>query len=248
MDFETFKRLQLSLVENLRECRDAQLELTSFIENHIREAQAGIGVEIENGHLNVSNDIEPKLNRLFKDFFSKARIALYHLLCQKMHPESVTYFLLGYALSFVQAKTGAEFEKGAVKFLPQIPGEKARALVDLLRGERATWGLMLIGIRDRITPDIDCPRLRMNYRIESGETSPLFPTVDRQELRQYLNLFWENLYQAVEEIVLLCIAIRMPDWLVPCRIPGDKIDPKTRFRWCFVLDHNRTGNSSRAHQ
>ena len=44
MDFETLKRLQLSLVENLRECRDAQLELASFIENHIREAQAGIGV------------------------------------------------------------------------------------------------------------------------------------------------------------------------------------------------------------
>ena len=88
----------------------------------------------------------------------------------------------------------------------------------------------------------------MNYRIESGEASPLFPTVDRQELRQYLNLFWENLYQAVEEIVLLSIAIRMPDWLVPCRIPDDKIDPKTRFRWCSVLDHNRTGNSSRAHQ
>lgn len=80
----------------------------------------------------------------------------------------------------------------------------------------------------------------MTYRIAEGKVCAFFPTVSRQELRQYLNLFWENLYQAVEETVLLCIAIRMPENIVPCRIPDEQVDPKLPFRWCFALSPGRS--------
>jgi hypothetical protein len=60
-----------------------------------------------------------------------------------------------------------------------------------------------------------------------------FPTLNGQELRQCLGLIWGNLYQAIEETVVLCIAIRLPDHIAPCRIPDDSVDPKLPFRWCF---------------
>jgi hypothetical protein len=233
----------MSLVESLRECRDAQLELVALIDGHTKEVEAGVGVSVANGHIQVLNDIEPKLNRLFKDFFSKARTALYRLLGQRNAPKSVSYFLLGRSISFVQAKDDTKFEEGAARFLRDVSGDKAQDLIDMLRGDRAGWSSTLIGTRDRIIHDIDCPQLKVNYGVAAGRVRAIFPTVSGQEIGQYLNLCWENLYQAVEETVLLCIAIRMPDYIVPCRIPDDKIDPKLPFRWCFAIRPGRTDNS-----
>jgi hypothetical protein len=239
-DLEHFKRLQLSLVESLRECRDVQLELATLIDSHTKEVECGVGgVDFVNGHIHVSNDIEPKLNRLFKDFFSKARTALYHLVGQKDAPESVTHFLLDRrSISFVQVKDDATFDKYAAKFLQDVPGEKAQGLINMLRGERAAWPSTLIRTRDRINHDIECPQLRMTYGVVGGKLRAGFPTVSGHELRQYLTLFWENLYQVVEETVLVCIAIRMPDNFVPCRIPDDEVDPKLPLRWRFVFRPN----------
>jgi hypothetical protein len=245
-DLEHFKRLQMSLVESLRECRDVQLELATLIDGHTKEVESGSGAVsmLSSGHIHVSNDIEPKLNRLFKDFFSKARTALYHLVGQKDTPESVTYFLLDQrSISFVQVKEDAMFEKCAAKFLQDVPGEKAQGLMNMVRGDRATWLSTLIRTRDRINHDIECPQLRMTYGVVGGELRAGFPTVSGQELRQYLTLFWENLYQAVEETVLVCIAMRMPDNFVPCRIPDDRVDPKLPFRWCFAFRPNPADNS-----
>jgi len=121
LDSERFKRLQMSLVEILRECRDVQLELAALIDGHAKEVESGVGVEVVNGYIQVLNDIEPKLNRLFKDFFSKARTALYHLLGQGRASDSVTCFLLARSVSFVQAKDDSKFEEGAARFLRDIP-------------------------------------------------------------------------------------------------------------------------------
>ena len=145
-DLERFKQFQLLLVESLRECRDVQLELAAFIDCHIKEVASGVGVDVVNGHIQVLNDVEPKLNRLFKDFFSKARTALYRLLGQRDATKSVTHFLLGRSISFAQVKDDAMFERSAASFLRDMPGEKARSLVDLLRGDRAAWSLKLIGL------------------------------------------------------------------------------------------------------
>jgi len=238
-----FKRLQISLVECLRECRDTQLELIALINTHIAEVENGVGVEVCNGHIHLLNDVEPRLNRLFKDFFSKARTSLYHLSGQVKNPKSVTHFLLGQSISFVQAKDDAKFEEGAKKFLRDVPGEKALGLMNMLREDRANWCSTLIGTRDRIVHDVDCPQLKINYRVEEERVRAFFPTVNGCELRQFANTCWENLYQSVEETVLLCIAIRMPDYIIPCRIPDDRIDPNLRFRWAFAIRPDRSQRS-----
>lgn len=235
-ELDEFKQLQMSLAESLRECRDIQLEITALIDKHLEEVASGMGVYAENGNIRVEDDIEPKLNRLFNDFFSKARTVLYHLFGQQKAPQSVTHFLLGRSISFAQQKEDASFERSAAKFLADVPGEKAQTLMDSLRGDRAAWMLKLIGTRDRMIHDITCPQLKMRYHLGvGGKVLPLFPTVDHEDLRRYLNLFWENLFQAVEQTVILCITIRLPDYLAPCRIAEDKIDPSLRFPWRLAL-------------
>lgn len=235
-EFDHFKQLQMRLVEVLRECRDVQLELNLLVESHARDLELGTGgVAVESGHLRVLNDIEPRLNRLFKDFFIKSRTALYHLFGQKNKPESVTKFLLGHNMSFVQVSDDSTFERYAATFLEAHQSQKAGALIEMLRGDRASWLRTLIGTRDRMIHDVDCPTLKMNYGVVNGKVVAGFPTVSRCELRSYLQLFWENLYQAIEETIVLCLAIRMPENIVPMRIPIERVNPKLPIHWTFGL-------------
>jgi hypothetical protein len=237
-DLGRFKQMQLSLVDSLRECRGAQLELNELIETHRKEVEAGTAVEITNGNIHIHIDIEPKLNRLFKDFVSKARTALYRLYGQKSAPASVTHILLKRSISFAQVKDDALFDTEAAKFLQSMPGENSEALINLLRTDRASWISVLIAMRDRMIHDIDCPQLKMNYGIVDGKIQAGFPTVSGNELCPYLNVLWENLYQAIEETVVLCIAIRMGNHFVPYRIPDASIDPNLPFRWQLAFRTN----------
>lgn len=119
-DWEQFKTLQGRLVAILRECRDVQVQLGQFIDAHSRDVEDGAVVAVLDGQLHVYNDAEPTLNRLFKDFFIKARTALYFLYGQKRsaREESVTHFLLDkQSISFVHAKSDERFEEYATKFL-----------------------------------------------------------------------------------------------------------------------------------
>jgi hypothetical protein len=233
---EQFKTRLMSMVEILRECRDAQLDLGRLIETHTKELEAGDAARITDGRIELLKDIEPRLNRYFKDFFSKARVVLYHLYGQRDKPESVTFRLLGRSVNFVQIENEATFEKCVAEFLQADPSDKARALMDMLRGERQTWSAVLIGTRNRIDHDIDCPKLQMNYEIIAGKVRAGFPTVSKQELRAYVDQFWCNLYQAVEETVALCLTMRMPDNIVLRRIPDLLKNPQLLFRWTLTSD------------
>ena len=234
-EYEQFKQRLMVLVDVLRECRDAQLELGQLIQTHIEEVNSGIAARITSDRIELLKDIEPRLNRYFKDFFLKARIVLHHLYGQKDAPESITYQLLGRSISFVQIQKDTEFETYVALFLTAVPTEKARALMDMLRGERASWSAVLIGTRNRIDHDIECPQLKMNYGIVGGKIAAGFPTVSRQELRGYLDQLWTNLYQAVEDTVALCLTMRMPDNIVLNRIPETLVNKQLPFRWGLAI-------------
>ena len=109
----------------------------------------------------------------------------------------------------------------------------------MLRDDRASWSSVLIKLRNKMIHKIESPRLTMNYVLVGGKARAVFPTVNHQDLRQYLDLFWENLYQAVEETVVLCIAIRLPDRIVPCRISDDSVNPDAAVPLVFPdADYN----------
>ena len=93
----------------------------------------------------------------------------------------------------------------------------------------------LIGTRDRIIRDTTCPRLEIRYVLSEGKLVPAFPKVSHVELRSYIDLIWQNLIDAVEEEVLLCLTMRMSEMIVPIRIPDDQIDPNLPFRWRLAM-------------
>lgn len=231
---EQFKTRLMSMVDILRECRDAQLDLGRLIETHIEELESGVAAQICDGRIELLKDIGPTLNRYFKDFFTKARTVLYHLYGQKDKLDSVTYRLLGSSINFVQAKKDSTFEQSVRDFLQAHPSAKAKALMDMLRGERQTWSAVLIGTRDRMIHDIDCPNLEVNYAIVDGKVRAGFPTVNKQELRACVEALWCNLYQAVEDTVALCLTMRMPDNVVLSRIPESLVSPQMPFRWTLA--------------
>jgi hypothetical protein len=212
--------------------------LGRLIETHTKELETGDAARITNGQIELLKDIEPRLNRYFKDFFSKARVVLYHLYGQRDKPESVTFRLLGRSVNFVQVEKDATFDKCVAEFLQADPSDKAKALMDMLRGERQTWSAVLIGTRNRIDHDIDCPKLKMNYEIIAGKVRAGFPTVSKQELRAYVDQVWCNLYPAVEDTVALCLTMRMPNNIVLSRIPDSLVNPQLPFRWTLASIKN----------
>ncbi|MGA9669782.1 MAG: hypothetical protein WBQ94_11260 [Terracidiphilus sp.] len=113
---EQSKTRLMSMVDILRECRDAQLDLGRLIEAHTQELEAGNAARMTNGRIELLEDIEPRLNRYFKDFFSKARVVLYHLYGQRDKAESVTFRVLGRSVNFVQVENDTTFEKCVAEF------------------------------------------------------------------------------------------------------------------------------------
>jgi hypothetical protein len=233
------------LFEKMRECNDARRELDEFINRHVRDVKEGRCIGITNGQISVLEDIEPKLNRLFKEFFVTARTVLYHLFGQKDTrpqknrpkkplPKSVTEILLGHDLSFVQIRKDETFEEEVEAFLKKVPGEASRALIDMLRSDRKAWSTALIEIRDIIIHDVTCPRLKMNYAVIEGILTALFPTVQKTELRECVRLFWENLVGAVEETVVACLALKLPPNLMIFRLSEEARDPHLPMRWQFA--------------
>jgi len=65
---KAFREVHEPLFNAMRECYDAQIEFNKFIEKHLQDVAAGRCVKITNGNLSVLEDVEPALNRLFKDF------------------------------------------------------------------------------------------------------------------------------------------------------------------------------------
>ncbi|MFI5090873.1 MAG: hypothetical protein ACHP7P_12515 [Terriglobales bacterium] len=237
-----FREVHAPLFDSMRECYDAQLELNRFIEKHLQDVAAGRCVEVTNGHLTLLEDIEPKLNRLFKDFFVKARTVLYHLFGQELRKKShrkprksVTEVLLGHDLSFVQLGDDAKFDEKAQEFLQKVPGEAAKGLIDMLRGDRKAWSSGLIDIRDTIIHDVTCPQLKMRYVAIEGVPRVAFPTVQKTELREFVRLFWDNLCGAVEETIVSCFNIKLSPLFVMYRLAEGARDPQCPMRYQVAM-------------
>jgi hypothetical protein len=208
---EEFCHVHGLLFDGMRECHDVQLELHQFIEKHLEDVAAGRCIHVTNGNLMLLEDIEPKLNRVFKDFFVKGRTVLYQLFGQKPYKgqiqRSVTEVLLGHDLGFIQVEDDAKFEKRAQEFLQKIPGEAAKGLIAMLRGDRQTWCSGLIAIRNIVIHNLACPKLKMTYVLVDGKPRDAFPTVHKINLQKFIHLFWNNLCDSVEET---------DHWLLEC--------------------------------
>ena len=230
------------LFECMRQCNDARHELWRLMEQHVKDISEGRAVVVGNlGVISVLEDFEPTLNRAVNSFFVSSRTALYHLFGQReaapwgSHARTVTEILTGENLSFVHAKKDTTFEAEAKKFLDSHPGRTSARLIDILRSDRTSWTLGLQEIRDKIIHDTTYEPLRMLYQARGQKVAVGFPRLNGVELLEFVERFWNNLVDATEEIVLACIAIRLPAFMAIIPIPEDRRDQKLPYRWQAVM-------------
>lgn len=230
------------LFECMRQCNDARHELRRLMEEHLKDISEGRAVVVGNhGVISVLQDFEPTLNRAINSFFVSSRTALYHLFGQRndpskgSHARTVTEILTGENLSFVHAKKDATFEKKAKEYLDRHPGRASAHLIGILRSDRTNWTLGLIEIRDKIIHDTTHEPLKMLCQARGQKVAVGVPRLNGVELLEFVEMFWNNLVDAVEEIVLASIATRLPVYIAIVPIPEDRRDQKLPYRWQAVI-------------
>lgn len=242
-----FESAHMRLFEVLRQCNDARRELIQLVRQHMEDVSAGRSVAVAgSGHIKIDEDIEPRLNRIVNSFFVAARTVLYHLFGQKEspskgpHTKSVTEVLTKYNLRFAQIHDDGKFEQAAAKYLAFDTSRMAAHLVDVIRGDRKSWSLGLQDIRDKIIHDTDYQGLKMIYKANSNRVAIGFPRLNGVEMIEFVELFWKNLVDAVEEITLASLATRMSSAIAIVPIPEEEWDPELPFRWRGALLNTRS--------
>lgn len=243
-DRTDFDSARMRLIEILRQCNDARRQLIKLVEEHIEHVGEGKGVFVnETGALIIEEDIVPRLNRAVNGFFVAARTALYHLFGQKpvagKKPiKSILEILTGFNFGFVFIFDSARFEQAAQKYTDQVPGVRSKALIDVIRSDRETWSLGLQEIRDRIIHDTEYDGLKMVYGANGNKVAIGFPRLNGTRLLDFVEMFWNNLIDSSEEVILLALCTRMPPLVAVDRIPQHEWDPTLPFRWRgIMLDH-----------
>jgi hypothetical protein len=237
-----FENAHSRLFELLRQCSDARRELVQLVQQHIKDVNEGRSVTAAgSGIREIEDDIEPRLNRAVNGFFVAARTVLYHLFGQKenpskgLHTKSVTEILTKYNLSFAHLHDDTKFDQAAAKYLAFDTSRMAIHLMEVIRGDRRSWSLGLQEIRDKIIHDTGYPGLKMIYNASNNGVAIGFPKLNGMEMTEFVELFWQNLVDAVEEITLASLATRMSSAIAIIPIPEEEWDPELPFRWRAVL-------------
>jgi hypothetical protein len=239
-----FNSARMRLIEVLRQCNDARKQLTMLVAEHIEHVAEGKGVFVnEAGVLIIDDDIVPRLNRTVNGFFVPARTALYHLFGQKpvagkKPAKSILEILTGFNFGFVFIFDSARFEQAAQHYMSQVAGLRSKALIDVIRSDRDTWSLGLQEIRDTIIHDTEYDGLKMVYQVNGVKVGIGFPRLNGKPMLDFLEMFWNNLIDSFEEVILLALCTRMPPLIALDRIPHNEWDPTLPFRWRgILLDH-----------
>jgi hypothetical protein len=239
-----FDSARMRLIEVLRQCNDARKLLIELLAEHIEDVAEGRGVFVnEAGALIIEDDIVPRLNRAANGFFVPARTALYHLFGQKpvagkRSVKSILEILTGFNFGFVFIFDSARFEQAAQNYISQAPGVRSKALIEVIRSDRDTWSLGLQEIRDTIIHDTEYDGLKMVYQANDIKVAIGFPRLNGKPILDFVEMYWNNLIDSIEEVIVLTLCTRMSPLLALDRIPQNEWDPTLPFRWRgILLDH-----------
>ncbi len=236
-----FIAARMRLIEILRQCNDARRELFRLADEHIAQVAEGKGVFVnESGALVIEDDIGPRLNRVVNSFFVPARTALYHLCGQKPAggkppAKSILEILTGFNFGFIFIFDQAKFEQAAQKYLDAVPGVRSKALIDTMRSDRTSWTLGLQEIRDTIIHDTEYDGLKMLYKGNGQKVAIGFPRLNNIPIFEFVEMFWNNLIDFCEEMIVMALCTRMPPLLAIDRIPEDQRNGELPYRWQGIL-------------
>ncbi len=240
-DRADFESAQMRLIEVLRQCNDARRGLFRIADEHIEEIAAGKGVFVNGaGLLVIDDDIKPRINRAINGFFVAARTALYHLFGQKpmagkTPAKSILEIITSFNFGFVFMFNEATFEQEAKKYLDAVPGVRSKSLIDTIRNDRTSWTLGLQEIRDTIIHNTEYDGLKMIYKPNGIKVAVGFPRLNQTDVFELVEIFWGNLVDLCEEMILVALSTRMPPLIAVDRIPEDQRDSDLPYRWRGIL-------------
>ena len=221
-----FDELYQPMLDALVECRAAMKHYIGLLEDHGLKIKSGTIVSFQKHALNISESIDSELNKNFKDFFIKGTIALNCLnrLCKH----------LGYPISFL-FQTDDKFQAGVKKFLSKNTGSKFEDFIKLLQDDREKWHSQFDEVRNKVEHEgLTLPRI--GYRINAaGNVDVAFPTMNHLPIDRTLNLFWNNLWEFAEDIVILILGFKLPPLMIVAVVPEDQRDPNLPRKYVVSL-------------
>lgn len=168
--------------------------------------------EIRNIEAERVEKIVATLNKNYQDFYR-------HLWAAYKDKMQTVTRLLGYNLGFLFQKQEA-FREGSKTFLRQHP-EIHEDFVKMLLDERQSWQKVLSTIRND------------HLEHQKGNSSD----VDNFFKLPFIELMFQNCWQAIEEILVLLLKTRLPDKIHLSEIPEDDRDKECPKRYCFVVSN-----------
>ena len=78
----------------------------------------------------------------------------------------------------------------------------------------------------------------MVYQANDIKVAIGFPRLNGKPILDFVEMYWNNLIDSIEEVIVLTLCTRMPPLLALDRIPQNEWDPTLPFRWRgILLDH-----------
>ncbi len=214
------------VLDNCFECYDAMNNLTNMITDHLAKVDSQQIFKFQlNGNFTITETIDFQINQLLKDFFIKGNIAIAHLF-------SLSKFM-GCNISFIRKKKDAEFEKAAKKTMARNPTTKP--LIDMLRKDRTAWFKYFTGLRDAFEHET-LPPLSVQYSGELGKMRAHLPTIDNVHLTDLTSKVWKNLFEFIEDVVVLLFSLRLSPPLKVVVIPEERRDQAMPIKYVLSAD------------
>ena len=222
-----FDKLYEPLLNNLMECRQAMQECIRLITEHSEKINAGTVISRQDKAWTISESIDKNLNRSFKDFFIKGRIALDCLDKLSKH--------MGFDIGFF-FKKDSNFNEQAKDIKANNKDQKETNFIEMLESDRVAWFALFRNIRVRIEHNgFNLPTTK--YDIDAtGKGMVLLPTIAGKSIIDLLNLLWNNLFEFCEDVFVSLIDLKLTPPAIMVQIPEFERKPEMPIRYRVSLD------------
>jgi len=217
-----FDELYEPLLNNLIECRQAMKECIKLITEHSQKINSGMIISGQEKAWTIKESVDKDLNRNFKDFFIKGRIALQCL-------DKLSKYM-GFSIGFFFQKD-KNFDEQVKTIADQNKDQKYQGFLEMLKNDRAIWYTLFRNIRVEIEHSgFNLPATK--YNIDStGKGQALFPTVDNKSIIDFLNLIWGNLFEFCEDVFVHLVDLKLTPPAIMTHIPESKRNPEMPIKY-----------------
>lgn len=203
--------------QNLLEAKLAKEHCENLIAQHKQDIAEGKDGRYHGNQIDVERPIDDDLNMHFKDLFIRGTIAIN---CLIRHTAC-----MGSGIGFLFIENNQKkYKKGLEKFPLKNDDPRFTALVDMIKHNKINWYAQFREIRHKIEHEgFELPHLR--YRLNAqNKVEVIFPTFDTQSIEEVIKIYWENLTNLCEEILVFLLILKFKDYMIIVRILSEMRD------------------------